>query len=117
MIGALLGRFIAPFAMPLLGVALAATPVVYVKGRIDGVQMERARSNVAALRAALATRTADLAIANNLAEQAARDRQAERDAVTAQEDKIRDYERALATRPAGACRLTDDDVRRLRSLR
>jgi hypothetical protein len=106
--GPLLGRF-APYL-----IAAAAAAAVLVGAYQTGVRSERARGEARALRAELATRTADLLIANNLAEQADRDRAAEETQRIAQEGRARDFEAELARRPAGACRWNGADPRRLR---
>jgi hypothetical protein len=106
--GPLMGRF-APYL-----IAAAAGIAILAGAYQTGVRSERARGEARALRAELATRTSDLLIANNLAEQADRDRAAEETRRIEQEGKARDFEAELARRPAGSCRWGRADPRRLR---
>jgi hypothetical protein len=92
------------------GAGIAFTVVVYQ----TGVRSERRAGEARALRAELATVRIDMQIANNLAEQADRDRAAEETRRIEQEGKARDFEAELARRPAGACRWDGADPRRLR---
>ncbi|OCC05282.1 hypothetical protein BA190_10285 [Labrys sp. WJW] len=98
-----------------LGVAalvLLALGGVYLAGRHDQAR----KAEIAALEAKLAIKTADLQISMALADIAQDEIRASEQAAAANQDKIDDYEKALAERPDTRCALGADDVRRLRAL-
>lgn len=99
-------------ALGVAGLVLIALGGVYLAGRRDQAR----KAEIAALEAKLATATADLQISMALADIAQDEIRASEQAAAANQDKIDDYEKALAERPDARCALGADDVRRLRAL-
>jgi hypothetical protein len=99
-------------AVALIVAGLLACGGSYLYGRHDQARLD----NVAALEAKLAAAKADIEISNALAGIAEDERRAAERAVAANQDRIDDYEKALALRPNPRCSLDADDVRRLRAL-
>lgn len=99
-------------ALALILLAATACVASYGYGRRDQARID----NVAALEAKLAAAKADLSIAGALAGIAEDERREAEKAAAASQDKIDDYEKALAARPEPRCRLGADDVRRLRAI-
>lgn len=119
-VGPMIARLIAALGGPLAKVGLIAAVAlgIYTTGFIRGKHRAETRCQTAALRSELAAKQIDLTAALSTAEANAAALQQEQDAVAANQEKIREYERALAARPAGSsCIRTDDDLRRLRGLR
>lgn len=93
----------------------AAAALVLVVGAYQtGARSERRAGEIAALRAALATRDADLKATQANAAAVSADASREAARAARQGEQIRDYERRLSA--AAACRLDPRDARRLREL-
>lgn len=99
-------------ALGIAGLVLIVLGGIYLAGRHDQAR----KAAIAALEAELAIKTADLQISMALAGIAQDEIRASEQAAAANQDKIDDYEKALAERPDARCALGADDVRRLRAL-
>jgi hypothetical protein len=86
---------------------LVAAAIGWAIHHIDSKGYERAKAecNTAALEARNAAQAIDLNAAQAAAEATAASLRQEQASVAANEEKIRDYERALSARPGGACLL------------
>lgn len=117
-VGTWVVRIIAALGSPLakVGAIVAVVLAIYTAGFIRGKHRAESRCQTAALNSRIAAQAIDLSVAQATAEAHATALRQEQAVVAANEEKIRDYERALAARPSGACTLGPDDVRRLRSL-
>lgn len=103
-----------PWLRPVLiaGVIVGALAGAYLKGHHDAAKACEAAS----LRAEIAILRRDLEVAKTAEAEAERS-QAELDRMNkTMAEEIAAYETELASRPAGACALTPDDVKRLRQL-
>lgn len=104
--------FAIPSFLRWLAACLLACVLAYGFGRWDG----RKVCNTAKLEAQLKAAQFDLDTQRELSDLAWSQTQKQEQRSKALNDKVAEYEKELAKRPNPACRLDDDDVRRLRDL-
>jgi hypothetical protein len=93
---------------------LIAALIASASGFAGGFWVRDKFCDAAKVRAELAILKADLEAATKAADDATRLAKDLDTQAANERKKVKDYERVLASRKAAACRLTDDDVRRLR---
>lgn len=93
--------------------AYVVVALAYGYGHWQGASRAETRCEAGALRAELAIRNADLAIAERAAADAARRTESLEAEIAANREKLDDYEKSLS---GAACPLGDDGARRLRDI-
>ncbi|MFN8828835.1 MAG: hypothetical protein ACK5W0_03090 [Labrys sp. (in: a-proteobacteria)] len=99
------------------GVGLFAVTAAFAIGWLRGRDQAVSECQTAALQAQVEALSKDLAISRRAAALATERAQSAERAATENETLIEDFRHALEARSDGACRLDDDDARRLRAIK